>query len=265
MIYNPFYFNYGLPFLPPDFDYPPTIYSLLESIVNYGKDDKSKIKDLAKNGRSKIFDFDYPLSEKINREDFECMILNHFLMRRIGFDTLNSFKIQLNVKLNSIMPIYNKMFDLLDGVDFFGDVTIREGTDKRKIDNQNTKNTTNENTTNNTLENTSNSNSNTIVDNRASELPQSEIENVKNASYLTDYQYNTTDIETTDNSNSTGNSTSNTTTNETNNTNTTDNNEYTEKVTNVNMLDVYLKLNKEILNIYSLIFKDLDCLFYQLV
>ena len=49
----------------PDYNLPPTLYSIHESIVNYGKDDKTKIKDLASAGRSTIFDFDYPLSNKI--------------------------------------------------------------------------------------------------------------------------------------------------------------------------------------------------------
>ena len=150
---------------------------------------------------------------------------------------------------------------------------------------ENTKNgsskntTTNENTTNNTLDNTSNSSSTTINDLRRSELPQSQIQNVKDGSYLTDYQYNTTDVESEDTSKSTGKSTTNgsntsnttdtetnkTTNEELNNSSTLDNNEYQEKVTNVNMLDVYLKLNQNLLNIYELIFKDLDCLFYQLI
>lgn len=111
------YDNYGnlffVPFIPVMNEKPPTLYSLLQSIVNYGKDEQTKIKDLAKVGRTTIFDFDYPLSDKITKEDFECMILNHFLMRRIGFETLTAFKIQLNVKMNSIMPMYNKLIDLL--------------------------------------------------------------------------------------------------------------------------------------------------------
>ena len=123
------------PFLPRNCEKPPTIYSILESIVNYGTDDKTKIKDLAKVGRTKIFDFDYPLSDKISKEEFECMILNHYLTRRIGFDTPTLFKIQLNVKLNEIMPMYNKMFDSIDGWDIFkdGEKTTRYGTDNREI------------------------------------------------------------------------------------------------------------------------------------
>lgn len=159
------------PFLPRNCDKPPTIYSLLESIVNYGKDDKTKIKDLAKVGRTKIFDFDYPLSDKISKEEFECMILNHYLTRRIGFDTPTLFKIQLNVKLNEIMPMYNKMFDSISGWDIFkdGEKTTRYGTDNREINS-----TSN---TENTLHNKSNSEN--ISDRRKSDTPQNELDNVK--------------------------------------------------------------------------------------
>ena len=101
------------PFLPRNCDLPPTLYSILDSIVNFGKPENEKIKvpQLSENGRSTIFNFDYPLSNNISKEKFETMILNHFLLRRIGFDTVTSFVVQLNVKLNEIMPMYNKMFD----------------------------------------------------------------------------------------------------------------------------------------------------------
>lgn len=104
------------PKLPADYNLPPTLFSLLNSIVNYDKeeDEQVKIKNLAKEGREEIFDFEYPLTEHITKEEFETMILNNYLMRRIGYDTLTAFKIALNVKLNSIMPLYNKMFDSLE-------------------------------------------------------------------------------------------------------------------------------------------------------
>lgn len=64
-------------------DKPPTLYSIMNSIANYQTDEKVKIRDLAKNTRSKIFNFDYPLDESVDKEQFECMILNHFIKRRI--------------------------------------------------------------------------------------------------------------------------------------------------------------------------------------
>ena len=109
------------PRLPRDCNLPPTIYSLLESIVNFGEEEKTSISNLAKSGRSAFFDFEYPLTENIDKETFEVMILNNYMMRRIGYETLTAFKLALNVKLNSIMPIYNKLFDSLEGWNIFSD------------------------------------------------------------------------------------------------------------------------------------------------
>ena len=240
------YFFYGfMPFIPIMNEKPPTIYSLLQSIVNYGKDEQTKIKDLASEGRTTIFDFDYPLSNKIAREEFETIILNHFLMRRIGFDTLTAFKIQLNVKLNEIMPMYNKLIDLLYKNIDLGEITEKTGTDNRTVDN----------TTSNSLSNTSNTTHQNISDRRNSNTPQNQLDNIKDGKYVTEYNYDTDNSTNQDISSTTGNSESNTE----------DNNIYQETTKRVNLLDEYIKVNEEIKNIYTMIFKDLECLFYQLV
>lgn len=247
--------NYFLPFpfIPANCDKPPTIYSILESIVNYGKDDKTKIKDLAKIGRETIFDFDYPLSENITKENFECMILNHFLMRRIGFETVTAFKIQLNVKLNEIMPLYNKMFDAIENWNIFtdGEITKRIGTDDRTIDSSSE--------TTNTLENTSTTNSSDTSDRRNSELPQNQLESLRDGSYVSNYNYDQNSAESTDNSSSNGSS------NSTNNTK--DNNKYNETIEKSpsDKIAILKELQENIKSIYGMIFKDLECLFYQLL
>lgn len=238
-----------VPFIPVMNERPPTLYSLLQSIVNYGKEEQTKIKDLASAGRTTIFDFDYPLSDKITKEDFEKMILNHFLMRRIGFETLTAFKIQLNVKLNEIMPMYNKLIELLYSNDAFGEITKRTGFDNRVVDN--TSNTTNE------MTNVSNTKHQNISDRRGSDTPQNELDNIRQGKYVTEYHYDT------DNSNNEDTSASNGTSQ--NISNTKDNNNYEETTSKINMFEIYSKLNEEIKNIYTMIFKDLDCLFYQLV
>lgn len=260
------YFFYGfMPFIPSINEKPPTVYTLLESIVNYGKDDKTKIKDLASVGRATIFDFDYPLSDKLTKEEFECMILNHFLMRRIGFETLTAFKIQLNVKLNEIMPMYNKLIDLLYSENGFGEITKRQGFDNRIIDN--TSKTINEDTstTTNSMTNNSETNHSETSDRRESDTPQSQLENVRDGSYVTKYNYDTNTGNSQDTSTTNGNS-KNTSNGETNtNSNTKDNNNYEENTIHTNMIELYTKFNQEIKNIYTMIFKDLECLFYQLV
>lgn len=249
------------PFIPANCEKPPTMYSILESIVNYGKDDKTKIKDLAKVGRTTIFNFDYPLTSNINKEDFETMILNHFLMRRIGFDTVTAFQIQLNVKLNEIMPIYNKMFDALENWDILndGEITEKIGTDNRTIDN--TSNT--KNNTSNTLNNNSNTTTEEISDRRNSELPQNQLSSLRDGSYVTNYNYDQNNANSRDSSNSNGSSNSNTD----NTSNTKDNNIYNETIKRSpsDKIAIYKEFQENIKSIYGMIFKDIDCLFYQLI
>lgn len=249
MIYPYEYYGLFYPRIPVTDMRPPTLYSILESVVNYDKEVPTKISELAKEGRGKIFDFDYPLTSNITKEEFECMILNHFLMRRIGFETVLSFKIQLNVKLNEIMPMFNKLFDLIYDENGFGEITKRKGFDNRVVDN--TSNTTNE------MTNVSNTKHQNISDRRGSDTPQNELDNIRQGKYVTEYHYDT------DNSNNEDTSASNGTSQ--NISNTKDNNNYEENISKINMLEVFSKLNEEIKNVYSMIFKELDCLFYQLV
>lgn len=249
------------PRIPTYNQQPPTVYSILESIVNYEKEPKTKIKDLAKEGRTKIFDFDYPLTNLITKEKFETMILNHFIMRRIGFETVTSFQIQLNVKLNEIMPMYNKMFESLENWDIFndGEVTEKTGTDNRIIDNK----TTGENNTSNSLENNSQTTSEETSDRRNSELPQNQLELLRDGSYVSNYNYDKNNGTSTDKSTSTGNSNSKTN----NSSNTKDDNEYHEiiKRSPADKIAIYKEFQENLKSIYGMIFKDLECLFYQLI
>lgn len=247
--------NYFLLFppLPPNCSKPPTIYTILESIVNYGKDNQTKIKDLAKEGRGTIFNFDYPLTNNISKEKFECMILNHFLMRRIGFETVTAFRIQLDVKLNEIMPLYNKMFDAISNWNIFndGEVTEKTGTDNRTINN------TAE--TKNTLENESTTNSSDTSDRRNSELPQNQLESLRDGSYVSNYNYDQNNAESHDNSTSNGSSNSSN--------NTQDDNNYHETITRTpaDKIAIYKEFQENLKSIYGMIFKDLECLFYQVI
>lgn len=267
MLFNCF----GFPFLPPNCDKPPTLYSIMNSIVNGDKDedDYTKIKDLSKNARTTIFDFDYPLSNNVPRETFETMILNNYMMRRIGFDTVTAFQIQLNVKLNEIMPIYNKMFDALEDWNIFkdGETTIKEGTDNRVT--SDTTKTTNSytNTTTNNLKNTSTSQSNNTSDQRYSDTPQNEIQEIKNGNYVTEYRYNQDTVNASDTSNAEGSATSDLNGSRTDTTNGTDDNTYKETVTRTqhDKMQIYKDMQNNIRSIYTMIFHDLDDLFYSVL
>lgn len=186
------------------------------------------------------------------------MILNKFLMRRIGFDTVTAFRIQLDVKLNEIMPIYNKMFDALENWDIFndGETTTRTGTNDKITA---TQNNSSNSITNNMRVNTENSNTN-ISDRRSSNTPQSNLDNVRDGKYVTNYDYDTnTDTGETE-STTTGTTTGTTTASQ----NGTDNTEYEEitRKTPADKIAILRSMQTEINNIYGMIFEELEILFY---
>lgn len=249
-LYNPYFWGVPIPDINMN---PPTLYSLLESIVNYGKDEKTKIKDLAKEGRSEIFDFDYNLTERLTKEEFETHIINHYLMRRIGYETLTAFKIALNCKINEIIPIFNKLYNSIENWDLFlGDETIRSGTDI-------TNSSSNNNTVSN-ANNTSSTNSLNVSDRRSSDTPQDRLEDIRDGSYVTNYSYDTDNSSSSDSSNSNGTSNSETSSR--------DNKEYQEKITHSpnasERLELIKNIQNEITNIYKIIYNELDVLFYGL-
>lgn len=236
--------TYFYPFIPPipnTNEKPPTIYSILNSYCNYGKSefDEEYIKpaDLAKYGKAAIFDFDFPISNKVNIDAFEEMILNKFLMRRIGYETLSAFKIALNVKLNEIMPKYNKLFDSYINWDLFkdGEITTRSFNENRSDSGSSS----------------SESSSDSTSDRRFSNVPQNEIQDVKNGTYMTDYNLDTDEISTTNNGQSQTNG----------------NTSVLETISRTpsDKFELYKKMLDDEKNIYTLIFKDLSVLFYNLV
>lgn len=211
MIYNPFY--YFTPFVPDEkYQRPPLLYDIMNSIVNFEAETPTKITDLSSIARETIFDFDYPLSNKVDKEDFETLILDKFIMRRLGYQTYTSWKIALRTKLREIMPYYNKLFDALDGWNIFTDG--ESGTREKEISGS------------------------SELDSRYSKLPQNEISNVKDGTYMTDYTLGQNE--------SSG----------------TESESYSKD--NANKIDTYLKFIENKNRIMSLIFNDLDSLFYGL-
>lgn len=232
------------PILQQGNNLPPTLYSIMQSLVNYDTDAPSKIKDMWQKAREYIFNFDYVLTNNVSRETFEHNILNHYLMRRINYDTVTLFQIMLQNKLSEILPKYNMLWDSLNGWDIFkSGTTTREYTD----------NTTTSNTGNNTGENTGTTN--TVNNTGYSDTPQSNIVDINSSEYLTEYTHNVVD-------NAITNNTSTTTSNSGQS-----NKTINEVVTRTadNELDLLIKFQTEYNNIWTMLYNDLDCLFYGLV
>lgn len=246
-------------------------------MVNYGTDNKTKIKDLASQVREKIFDFQYPLSTKVDKSNFETMILNNFIDRRIGYETMTTFKIKLNVKLNEIMPVYNKMFDMIENWDIFndGEEKTRIVTDNRNINNSNTQDIdgtiTNTSQANTSTQTNSQTSVNDTKDIRKSDTPQNQLQDVRDGSYVTDYEYASDNKTGNDTSTNTGNSSSTGSNVEdrtiTNSGTITNQGNLQETISKspAEKMKLYTEFIEKRNHIYTMIFKELDCLFYQLV
>lgn len=220
------------------YDDPPTLYSILNSIVNFGNENPVKIKDLPENARSTIFDFNYPSSgDNFNKADFENMFLTHYMFRRINYDTVTSFKLHLMVKLNDIMPKYLKMFNALSEIDFKG---TKEEHSRMTSDSKSTSSS-----------GTTTSQDATTSDNRYSNTPQNTLSDVQNGTYLTEYTYTQ--------NNGSGNTSSSVSSTDTGST--------TESIViyRGDEIEEYSKFLEAQTNIYTMIFKECDSLFYGLL
>lgn len=249
---------------------PVRLYRLLQSICNFDEEEYTPTKDLAKVGRTKIFDFDYPLTDNVPRETFEVNILEHFMNRRIGFETPTAFKISLKAKLNEIMPTYNKMFDMLDGWNLFndGETIGKTTTISYEESGDYDKKNTGTDTVNNTGTNTNVETGSVTTDNRNSDMPQSDIGNVQDDDYLTNYTLN----------NQTYNNLQNQLTQNTQNQRTANLREQNEHNKNIgetitesethtekDKIKIYKEFLENRTSIYTMIYDDLETCFYGLL
>ena len=207
---------------------PPLLCDLLNSLVNFNKEENEKVKlsEIPAAATNLVFDFEYPLSTNVNKTKFETMILKKFYTRRIGYETYTTWKMQLEVKLNEIMPVYNKLFDAISNWNLFQDGESYT----RTINNE----TETETSASNNVTNTR----------KFSNLPQDQINDIENNSYMTDY----TKENNSGTSSGSGSGSSDTT--ET----------YSKDVSN--KIDIYNKFLEDRNHIMTLIYKDLDSLFY---
>lgn len=211
-------------------DEPPTLYSLMNSYVNFNKPDDEKVKiiDLPNAFREYLFDFDYPLDDEL-KPQFEENFLTHYMMRRIGFDTYMAFKIHLKDKLNSIMTKFNLMLLEVGNLDFDG---IKEVHTRQFASTSNS---------------SSSGSSSTTSDNKYSDTPENELTDIQTGKYLTDYTYNTQSGLSNASANGSVNNSENIT------------------IHRGDSTDEYIKMQNEMVDIYSLIYKELDSLFYGII
>lgn len=239
---------------------PLVFYDLLKMLTY--SENPVNLNDLIDKAKVHIFDFDYSIKAEA-KTDFETMFIRHFLNRRIGYETYSMWKNYLITKLYEIIPKYNLMLNALDDWDIFlAEKEVREQlTNTSSIAHTDTESVSNQGSTG------SNQNANVSsdkVDQRFSDTPQNKLADIQNGTYLSSYQ-----LTQTDSTGSTANVSSNSNTigaksgatardKATGNLN--------ETITRTDFdVDRYLKFQNNFDNIISQIFKDLDCLFYQII
>ena len=147
------------------------------------------------------FDFglkDYPIFDEEYRPHLNDMILKHYYMSEIGFETANLFKQYLNNKMNEIMPYYNTLYKLQK------DLLNNAGGIDQNV------NLTETYTHSVTTEGTSESNSNSTNENKnvSQNTPQGNLtdQNINNFSYADSINFGNNNYEITDSSNTSGKS-----------------------------------------------------------
>lgn len=241
--------------------------------------DYTKIDDVIANSIDKIFDFNFPIFDESYRSVLETKIVRHYYTREIGFETVALWKHFLNVRMNEIMPKYNKLYEA-EALDFdpFANIDYTEsyeGTGSGT--NSNTDSGTNSNTDTGSISedisdtrNTDYTHNGNTID-KFSDTPQGGLSGLLNDTYLTNARQttandsdNTDDDYTRDRNVTTGN-TSNGSFNNTRNGRFSNTDEYLKHFKGYNGSKTYsemlMEYRKTFINIDLMIIDELNDLF----
>lgn len=155
------------------------------------------IRTVINSSRSKIFDFPFPIFDENYRSVLETKILMHYYTREIALETAGLWKHFLDMRMNEIMPYYNKLYEteLLEFNPFFdvdltkdytkkNDGTIKDVGNETDSQNSAKNSTRNDTITNSGSDEHEGENSNERWD-VYSDTPQGALTNVNNNTYLT--------------------------------------------------------------------------------
>lgn len=131
----------------------------------------SSLDEAIETARTKIFDFDYPFYDPLQKADFERWILESILMDEINYETYGLWHLKLRVWMKTNMDYYSKMFKSLDSIiDPFVNYNLTRVTQGNEKGSNNGSNE---------------SASSSIGWNMFSDTPQGSIEGLENGDYLT--------------------------------------------------------------------------------
>lgn len=174
---------------------------ICENYAGFEESQDHPIDDVIVAALPKVYDFSFPIYDESYRSVIETKILKHYYTREIGLETVGLWKHFLNMRLNEIMPYYNKLysselltFNPLYDVDYYTDADRNIGHDE------------NTSTSGSGSDSTSTNDSSTSASkstDKYSDTPQGALTGLENDQYLTDARI------VNNNGNTTGNSSSN--------------------------------------------------------
>lgn len=71
----------------------------------------NSINEIIGKSMDKVFDFDYPIFDNAYKNVLQRKILKHYYTREIGLETVGLWKHFLDMRMNEIMPYYNKLYE----------------------------------------------------------------------------------------------------------------------------------------------------------
>lgn len=226
----------------------------------------SNVDEIVQKALPKIFDFSFPIFDEKYRNVLCEKIIKHFYTREIGCETVALWKLWLNVKMNEIMPYYNKLYksELIKFNPMYNvDVTT---THTGKGSNNKNRDFTSDNTYSGNSTNTTNTTLDSDNWNKTLDTPQGSIQNIMNDSYLTSATHDTGNSSGSTTNNGTSDTTEKKTDSETEKISTTD--EYIESVRGKNSGESYSKVLSDFrdtfLNIDMMVIEECNDLFFQL-
>lgn len=155
--------------------YTTTVKSICESFAKANGYTGTDVNEIIQNAYQSIFSFYFPIFEPTHRAELCKKILKHYYFREIGAETYGAWKVQLDTRMNEIMPFYNQLyksetmeFDPFNEVDF-------EKIDERE------RNETEKRTDRGYIDNSAEAGSMQIY----SDTPQGGLEGVESGEYLT--------------------------------------------------------------------------------
>ena len=151
--------------------------------------ERDKVDQIIEAARTKIFDFSYPIFDVNYKPILERKILNHYYTREISYETVGVWKLHLQAKMNEIMPMFNKLYEVeLLSYNPLWDVDLTE--DKTRTIDTDTSGTANRTdstaTTNDTqVAQQQSEEHNEHGQNLYSDTPQGQVTNLAEGKYLT--------------------------------------------------------------------------------